>query len=163
MMFGKYIRKAVAVMGLLALLTGLFGCGKAPKPARHELSEIREVSIACAHMDRSFGYYFRMHRDGDKWLFDTECFTHGHEIETVFENSEVSGENVNELLDILERNDSIAYAENYKKPMDSPFEVMDETTYSFCLAFSDGEQYNTLDSQGELEKFFYRLAEQVNE
>ena len=70
---------------------------------------------------------------------------------------------MNELLDILERNDSIAYAENYKKPMDSPFEVMDETTYSFCLAFSDGEQYNTLDSQGELEKFFYRLAEQVNE
>lgn len=162
-MFGKHLRKAVAVVGLLALLTGLFGCEKSPKPARHELSQISEISIACTHMDRSYGYYFRIHRDGDKWLFDTECFTHGHETETVFENSEVSNENVSKLLDILERNGSIAYAENYKKPKASPFEIMDETTYSFCLAFSDGEQYNTLDSQSELEQFFYRLAERSNE
>ena len=40
---------------------------------------------------------------------------------------------------------------------------MDETTYGFCLTFSDGSQYVTLDYQKELEEYFYRLAEQSNE
>lgn len=148
-------------MGILAALAGLFGCSKAPKPAQHELSEIRAVSISCGHMDRSYGYFFWIHPEQDKWLFDAECFTHGHEDETMFENREVSGKDMDALFEILERCDSIAYAENYKKPKKLPiFEVMDETTYSFCLTFSDGTQYVTCDRQKELEEFFYRLAEQ---
>ena len=62
MMSSKFFRKAVAVMGLLALLSGLFGCQKTPKPAQHIISEISAVSIACAHMDYSYGYYFQIHR-----------------------------------------------------------------------------------------------------
>lgn len=159
-MNGKVFRKAVTVMGLLAVIAGLFGCNKAPK---HTLSEISEVSIACGHMDRSFGYLFWVHREQDKWLFDAECFTHDHMEETMFENREVSGKDMDTLFEILERSDSIAYAENYKKPKKLlPFEVMDETTYSFCLTFSDGSRYVTRDPQKELEEFFYRLAEQTN-
>ncbi len=146
-------------MGLLAVLAGLFGCGKAPKPAQHQLSEISAVSIACSHMDHSFGYFFWVHREQDKWLFDAACFTHDHADETVFENREVSGKDMDTLFEILERNGSIAYAENYKKPRNPLFEVMDETTYSFCLTFSDGNQHVTCDRQKELEEFFYRLAE----
>ena len=62
-MNGKVFRKAVTVMGLLAVIAGLFGCNKAPK---HTLSEISEVSIACGHMDRSFGYLFWVHREQEK-------------------------------------------------------------------------------------------------
>lgn len=149
-------------MGILATLAGLFGCSKSPKPAQHTISEISAVSIACGHMDRSYGYYFWIHREQDKWLFDTECFTNDHETETVFENREVSGEDIDALFKILERNDSITYAENYKKPKKPLFEIMDETTYSFCLTFSDGNRYTTNDRQKELEEFFYCLAENTD-
>ena len=146
-------------MGILTVLTGLFGCNKALKPEHHELSELSSISISCCHMDRSYGYCFGIHRNEEKWLFDTECFTHDHGVETVFENREVSSEDIDALFEILERNNSITYAEKYKKPIKLPFEVLDETTYNFCLTFSDGSQYVTYDAQNELEEFFYRLAE----
>ncbi|MGM9680314.1 MAG: hypothetical protein ACI3XR_02295 [Eubacteriales bacterium] len=110
-------------------------------------------------MDYSYCYSFRIHREQDKWLFDTKCFTHEHESETVFENREVSREEVDTLFEILDHSDSISHAENYKSPMKSPFIVMDETTYSFCLTFSDKSRYMTRDQSIELESFFYRLAE----
>ena len=146
-------------MGLLAIFAWLFGCNKTPKPAQHELSEISGVSLSCGHMDRSYSYSFWLHLEEDTWLFDAECFTHDFEEETVFEGREVSSEDMDALFEILERNDRIAYAENYQKPSDSIFEVMDETTYGFCLTFSDGSQYVTYDAQDELRQFFYRLAE----
>lgn len=162
MMYSKFFRKAVAAVGILAALSGLFGCSKSPKPAQHAISEISAVSLSCGHMDHSYGYYFWIHRENEKWLFDTECFTHEYESETIFENREVSGEDMDALFEILERSDSITYAENYKKPKDSPFKIMDETTYSFCLTFSDGTQYTTYDRQKELEQFFYCLAENTD-
>ena len=82
----------------------------------------------------------------------------------MFENREVSSNDMDALFEILEQSNSIAYVENYKKPKKFPFfEVMDETTYGFCLTFSDGSQYVTLDYQKELEEYFYRLAEQSKE
>ena len=159
MMFGKILRRTVTILGLAAILVGLFGCNKAPKPARHSISEISSVSISCGHMDRSYGYCFWLRREEDVWLFDAECFIHDHEDEAMFEGREVKSEDVDVMLKIIEQNDSITYAENYKPPKKLPFEVMDETTYSFCLTFSDGSRYLTSDSQAELENFFYRLAE----
>lgn len=150
-------------MGLLAVFAGLFGCGKSPKPAQHSLSEISAVSLSCGHMDRSYGYFFWVHREQDKWLLDAVCFTHDHEDETVFENREVRSNDMDALFEILEQSDSIAYAEKYKKPKNLHFEVLDETTYGFCLTFSDGSRYVTCDRQKELEEYFYRLAEQSNE
>ena len=158
----EYFKKAVVIVGVLTILTGLFGCSKTPKPAQHIISEISAVSIACAHMDYSYGYYFQIHREQEKWLFDARCFVDDHHKEVAFENRDVSNEDMKTLFEILERNDSIAYAENYKKPKKLPFEVMDETTYSFCLTFSDGSQYTTCDWQKELEEFFYRLAENTD-
>ena len=150
-------------MGLLALLTGLFGCGKSPQNEKHTLSDISAVSIACTHMDRTYGYYFRAHKDQDKWLFDADCFTHDRRVETSFENAALSDEETDALFEILERNDVITYAENYKKPKPSPLFALDETTYSFVLTFSDKNQSVTGDCQTELEEFFYRLAEGHNE
>ncbi|MBP3305090.1 MAG: hypothetical protein J6L24_03880 [Oscillospiraceae bacterium] len=148
-------------MGLPAVLAGLFG--KAPGPVRHELSETKGISISCCHMDRSFGYSFWIRREGDAWLFDAECFTHDHEVETVFENREVADGDRKALFAILERCGSISYAEHDRKPKKSPFQILDETTYCFCLTFSDGSRYVTRDRQKELEAFFYRLAEQTGD
>lgn len=149
-------------MGILAMLVNLFGCGKSPKPAQHTAEEICAVSISCGHMNHAYGYSFWIHSEDGKWLFDAECFTNGHEVETVFENRKISEEDTEKLLEIL-NNDLIAYAENYKKPKNSLYAVTDEAKYSFCMTFSDGSQYNTSECIGELEEFFYRLAEQIRD
>lgn len=149
-------------MGILAILIDLFGCSKKPKPAQHALSDLSTVSIACCHMDRSYGYSFWIHREQDNWLFDADCFTQEHQEETILKGREVSDEDADVLFEILERNDSIVYAENYRKPKKLPYVILDETTYSFTLTFSDGSSYLTRDYQKELEEFFYRLAENTN-
>lgn len=150
-------------MAAISLICGLFGCQKAPQPAKHELSEITAVSISCGNMDRSHSYSFWAHKEDNGWLLDAECFTHTFETETKLENRELSGEDAEELLEILEQNESIAYAENYKEPKKFSAEVADETSYCFCLNFSDGNQYVTYDRQKDLETFFYRLAEKYDE
>lgn len=150
-------------MAVLSIICGLFGCQKAPKPAEHKLDEITSVSISCGHMDRSNGYSFWAHKEENGWFLDAECFTHNYETETVFENYEIVGEDIDTLLEILNQSNSIAYVENYKKPKKLSFQVSDETIYSFCLAFSDGNQYVTCDVQSDLEEYFYRLAEKYDE
>ena len=141
---------------MLSLLCGLFGCGK----ARHKISDITSVSLSCGHMTASFGYSFWMRKDGDVWLLDAECHTHDGTEKTVFKNHEVGGTEINSLLRIIVKNDLTAYAENYKKPKDSLIQVMDETAYIFVLGFSDKSRFVTNDRVGELEEYFYRLAEQ---
>lgn len=150
-------------MSVLSLICGLFGCQKASKPAKHELSEIKSVSISCGHMDRSYGYSFQIYKEENGWLLNAECFTHNYETETVLEKCELSGEDAKALLEILERNESIAYAENYSKPKKRSVRIADETTYGFCLTFSDGNFYATYDRQSDLEEFFYRLAEKYRD
>lgn len=149
-------------MAGLCLSFGLIGCHKASRAAKHELSEIISVSISCGHMNRSYGYSFWARKE-DGWSLDAECFTHNYEVETVFENSEMSGEDVEALFEILEQSESIAYAENYQEKKKLPVQVKDETMYSLCLIFSDGNQYATCDRQNDLENFFYRLAEKYDE
>lgn len=150
-------------MSLFTVLAGLFGCNKAPGSARHTVSDICEVSVSCGHMNRCYGYCFRIRRENGVWLFDAECFTHDREAETVFEDRAVNGGDIEELLGILERNDSIAYAENYKKPIKLPFQVLDDTSYNFSLVFSDGSRYTAGTVQKETEEFFYRLAEKYGD
>lgn len=150
-------------MAVFSLICGLAGCHKAPKPAKHELSEISSVSISCGHMDRSYGYSFYVHRVENGWVLEAECFTNQHESETVLENCELSGEDAQALLEILEQNERIAYAENYRKPKKLSAQTADEPAYSFCLTFSDGNQYVTCDRQDGLEEFCYRIAEKYKE
>lgn len=146
-------------MAVLSLICGMFGCQKAPKPAKHTLSEITAVSISCGHMDRSYAYSFGAHKEENGWLLDAECFTHNHEAETAFKGNKLGDDDAEALLEILKQNGSIAYAENYKKPKKFRFNIADETSYGFCLTFSDGSRYSTSDRQSDLEKFFYLLAE----
>lgn len=159
MNYSKFFRKTVTVMCLLSALAGLFGCSKAQ---RHEVSQIVSVSISCGHMDRRYSYSFFLRKENGQWLFDADCFTDDFETPTVFENKAVGSDDITELFDIIEKNETVKFAETYKKPK-KIFEVLDETMYGLCLTFDDGSRYNA-DSIGsamqELESFFYRLAEE---
>ncbi len=146
-------------MTTLSLFCGLFGCQKAQKSAKHDFYEITAVSISCGNMDRRYGYSFWAHKEENGWFWDAECFTHDYEREVTFENRELDDREVTTMLEILKQNDSIAYAENYKESKRFPFRVADEETYVFCLNFSDESRCVTSSRQNDLEKFFYRLAE----
>lgn len=159
----RKLTKAVVFMLTLLMPCSLFGCKKTSDFARYDTSEIVAVSISCASMDRRSSYSFGIYLDDGAWLFNADCFTSDHETETVFKGRGVAGEDVEELLQILKENDSIAYAKNYKKPGKSFFNVADGDSYSFCLTFSDGNQYVTGDRQNDLEEFFYHLVKKHDE
>lgn len=157
MKHSEFFRKTVTAVCLLSVLAGLFGCGKAQ---HHEVSQLVSVSISCCHMDRRFGYSFFLRKENGVWLFDADCFTDDFETQTVFEDKTVGDDKITELFDIIEKNETVKFAETYKEPK-KLFEALDESTYSLCLTFDDGSKYNT-DSIGsamqELERYFYTLA-----
>ena len=149
-------------MAIFSLLCGAFGCRKAPDTAEHQISALTAVSVSCGQMDRSCGYSFTAHKEATGWAFDAECFTDHCEAETAFENRKLDSDDSEALLAMLEQNQSIAYAEHYRKPKKLFSVVKDDTSYCFCLTFSDGKQYLTYDRQSSLEEFFYRLAEKYD-
>lgn len=154
--------KAVLIVALLSFISGIFGC-RGTKDPQHTTAEISGASISCGHMDRSFGYSFWVRADGDSLLLDADCYTHEREVETVLEAVEISESEFEELLKIVEDDGLIQYAENYKEPAKSPIIVMDETTYGFCLTFTDGKSFLTRDRQEKFESYFYTLAEKYAE
>ncbi len=156
------MRVTVLCMAVLSTLCGTLGCSREQEGAKHGTAELTAVSISCGHMDRSLSYSFWARRSGESWLFDAECSTDQNQTETVLESQALDADDVNELMTILSRNDSIAYAESYRATK-KVLSAVDETTYSFCLTFEDGEQYVTDDRQGELEELFYRIAEKYGE
>ena len=130
---GKGIRRLAAVMSLFAFLAGLLGCTKEPE---YEVSQLRAIAISCSHMDRRYGYSFFLHQEEDQWLLDANCFTQDREVETEFSGKAVESGEIDTLLDVLERNGTIEYAETYKEP-EKTYQVMDETVYSLSLTFED--------------------------
>lgn len=158
-MTAKSLIKTVLFSAAAVSLCTLFGGCQSQKPQQHELSEVASVSASCSSADRTCGYSFLAYKSADGWFFGADCFTNNFETETKLENIPLSGDEVNALLEILEKNESIVYVENYKKPKKAPSGVKDGDTYGFVLSFSDKAQYVTYDRQPELEKLFYSLAE----
>ena len=143
-------RRAVAVK--------LFG--KSEK--KHNVSDVVSISMSCGCMDYSYHYSFTLYFENGEWRFSADCFTHDRTEPTEFSDRSVKNDDVKTALDILEKNGVAEYVEKYKPPKKLPFHVLDETTYSFCLGFSDGKRIcaeKAGEAQNELNDFFYRLAE----
>ncbi|MGN0113732.1 MAG: hypothetical protein ACI396_00220 [Acutalibacteraceae bacterium] len=161
----KLFKKAVTVVSFLAILSNLFGCAKSPDNAKHHKpSDLTVISMSCCHMDFSYGYMFTLSKESGSWCFSAQCFTNDHEQQTEFENQTVSDEDIAEMLEIIKQNGTIEYAQNFKKTIKLPFEVLDQTSYSLYIKFSDGIAYNvdsTSRPDGALESYFYRLAEKL--
>lgn len=156
------IKRAVIAVGILSLLAGLFGCVKPEKEASHNADDIVSVSAYCSHMDFSYSYSFSVRKEESGWLFDAQCFIHDHSEQIELSDKTVSDEYIKELLSLISENGTIKSAKNYKKPVKSPFQVLDETAYGICIRFSDGTDCNAgarVDGYDGIERFFYRLAE----
>ena len=169
------MRKAVMLLALMTVLAGLIGCTAKPRDAEpvHDISEVCMVSMGCGHMDYSCCYNFMLKRSAEEaeeagqdsgWYFEGGCFLRDEEERTDFEPTPVSSDSAAKLLDIIEANNTIAYAENYKAPKKLEIFALDETTYSFCIEFSDGQRYiisKMVPKQHELEEYFYDLGQEL--
>ena len=169
------MRKAVILLSLMVVLAGLFGCTSEPRDAEplHDISEVCMISIGCGHMDYSFCYNFMLKRSAEEaeeagqdsgWYFEGGCFLRDEEERTDFEPTPVSSDSAAKLLHIIEANNTIAYAENYKAPKKLEIFALDQTTYSFCIEFSDGQRYiisKMVPKQHELEEYFYDLGKEL--
>ena len=172
------MRKAVILLSLMVVLAGLFGCTSEPRDAEplHDISEVCMISIGCGHMDYSCCYNFTLTRSAEEaveagkagadsgWYFEGGGFLRDEEERTDFEPTPVSSESAAKLLDIIQANNTIPYAENYKAPRRPKLFALDETTYSFCIKFSDGQQYiisEMVPGYGELEEYFYDLGKEL--
>ena len=168
-------REAVMLLALMTMLAGLIGCTAKPRDAEpvHDISDVCAVSIGCGHMDYSFCYNFMLKRSAEEaeeagqdsgWYFEGGCFLRDEEERTDFEPTPVSSDSAAKLLDIIEENNTIAYAENYKAPKKLEIFALDEITYSFCIEFSDGQRYiisKMVPKQHELEEYFYDLGKEL--
>lgn len=138
-------------------LFGLFsGCGRQMRPV-HSLQELTAVSIACGEMDRTHSYSFTARRDGERWLFDADCFVRDFAEEVTLRNVEPAAEDVRSMLELFETGGYIASVEQHRT---SPRPgAADGSTYSVCLTFSDGSRSVAALRPEALEQLFYRLAE----
>ena len=178
------MRKAVMLLALMTVLAGLIGCTAKPRDAEpvHDISEVCMVSMGCGHMDYSCCYNFMLKRSAEEageggqseaagqagqdsvWYFEGGCFLRDEEVRTDFEPTPVSSDSAAKLLHIIEANNTIAYAENYKAPKKPEIFALDQTTYSFCIEFSDGQRYiisKMVPKQHELEEYFYDLGKEL--
>ena len=160
------MRKAVMLLALMTVLAGLIGCTAKPRDAEpvHDISEVCMVSMVCGHMDYSCCYDFMLKRGAEEageaghdsgWYFEGGCFLRDEEVRTDFEPTPVSSDSAAKLLHIIEENNTIAYAENYKAPKKLEIVAWDDTTYGVCIEFSGGQRYigsKMVPKQHELEE-----------
>lgn len=143
-------------MLMTTFLGHIFGCG-GTTAAAHTLQELKSVSASCGEADRAHSYSFCVRCDGERWLFDADCFVYGFEIEAYIGSVVLTGGDVDELFELLDKNNCIALAENYKKSV--KVFAPDASEYSFCMTFCDGKQYTISKRHAEAERYFYRLAD----
>ena len=151
----RKIGRAVAVMALLSVFGGLFGCSKTPE---YTTEDIQSVSVSCGHMDYSHSYAFYLRKSDGGWLLDADYATDTEQPHTAFEECSVTEEDAQELLAVVQEQDVIGKLRRYKKPK-IKVQVADETTYYTSVLFTDGEQLGaaTHISDG-LVNGFYRLS-----
>ena len=151
-------------MSLLTIISGLIGCGNTErKGKKHSISDIRVFSMSCCHMDRNYGYLFTVKQNDAKWLFNAECSVENFTEPVELKDIEIGTDDMDALFAVLEKYDTVAYAESYKKRHKPLFDVHDQTVYGFTILFSDESTCDAeLESEPrrELENIFYRLAEE---
>ena len=146
-------------MTVLSLLIGMFGCGKTQK---YSENDIVSVSAACGNMDYSHAYSFYVIKKGESWLFSSSCAVDTENPRIEFEDCPVLREDVEKLLRIIEDQGDIQSLKGYKKPLLN-VQILDETTYTSSIAFSDGENVSAPKSlSNEAIEYFYKMAKKYN-
>ena len=151
------VYKVVAIVSILSLLLGLFGCGGNKK---YTIDDIVLVHTGYYGMESNPVYSFAMRKEEDNWVFSASCRVGSNKDHyTSFSSFPITDEDAQGFLQIIREDGEIERLFKYRNPI-RIFHISDAPARSFGMTFSDGnsvEKETRLGDRGL--DYLYALAD----
>ena len=151
------VYKVVAIVSILSLLLGLFGCGGNKK---YTIDDIVLVHTGYYGMESNPVYSFAMRKEEDNWVFSVSCRVGSNKDHyTSFSSFPITDEDAQGFLQIIREDGEIERLFKYRNPI-RIFHISDAPARSFGMTFSDG---NSVEKEtrlgGRALDYLYALAD----
>lgn len=151
------VYKVVAIVSILSLLLGLFGCGGNKK---YTIDDIVLVHTGYYGMESNPVYSFAMRKEEDNWVFSASCRVGSNKDHyTSFSSFPVTDEDAQGFLQIIREDGEIERLFKYRNPI-RIFHISDAPARSFGMTFSDGNSVEKETRLGDRAlDYLYALAD----
>lgn len=151
------VYKVVAIVSILSLLLGLFGCGGNKK---YTIDDIVLVHTGYCGMESNPVYSFAMRKEEDNWVFSASCRVGSNKDHyTSFSSFPITDEDAQGFLQIIREDGEIERLFKYRNPI-RIFHISDAPARSFGMTFSDGNSVEKETRLGDRAlDYLYALAD----
>lgn len=151
------VYKVVAIVSILSLLLGLFGCGGNKK---YTIDDIVLVHTGYYGMESNPVYSFAMRKEEDNWVFSASCRVGSNKDHyTSFSSFPITDEDAQGFLQIIREDGEIERLFKYRNPI-RIFHISDAPARSFGMTFSDGNSVEKETRLGDRAlDYLYALAD----
>ena len=151
------VYKVVAIVSILSLLLGLFGCGGNKK---YTIDDIVLVHTGYYGMESNPVYSFAMQKEEDNWVFSASCRVGSNKDHyTSFSSFPITDEDAQGFLQIIREDGEIERLFKYRNPI-RIFHISDAPARSFGMTFSDGNSVEKETRLGDRAlDYLYALAD----
>lgn len=151
------VYKVVAIVSILSLLLGLFGCGGNKK---YTIDDIVLVHTGYYGMESNPVYSFAMRKEEDNWVFSASCRVGSNKDHyTSFSSFPITDEDAQGFLQIIREDGEIERLFKYRNPI-RIFHISDAPARSFGMTFSDGNRVEKETRLGDRAlDYLYALAD----
>ena len=151
------VYKVVAIVSILSLLLGLFGCGGNKK---YTIDDIVLVHTGYYGMESNPVYSFAMRKEEDNWVFSASCRVGSNKDHyTSFSSFPITDEDAQGFLQIIREDGEIERLFKYRNPI-RIFHISDAPARSFGITFSDGNSVEKETRLGDRAlDYLYSLAD----
>lgn len=151
------VYKVVAIVSILSLLLGLFGCGGNKK---YTIDDIVLVHTGYYGMESNPVYSFAMRKEEDNWVFSASCRVGSNKDHyTSFSSFPITDEDAQGFLLIIREDGEIERLFKYRNPI-RIFHISDAPARSFGMTFSDGNSVEKETRLGDRAlDYLYALAD----
>ena len=151
------VYKVVAIVSVLSLLLGLFGCGGNKK---YTIDDIVLVHTGYYGMESNPVYSFAMRKEEDNWVFSASCRVGSNKDHyTSFSSFPITDEDAQGFLQIIREDGEIERLFKYRNPI-RIFHISDAPARSFGMTFSDGNSVEKETRLGDRAlDYLYALAD----
>ena len=155
------VYKVVAIVSILSLLLGLFGCGGNKK---YTIDDIVLVHTGYYGMESNPVYSFAMRKEEDNWVFSASCRVGSNKDHyTSFSSFPITDEDAQGFLQIIREDGEIERLFKYRNTI-RIFHISDAPVRSFGMTFSDGNSVEKETRLGDRAlDYLYALADRYYE
>ena len=153
--------KVVAIVSVLSLLSGLFGCGGNKK---YTVDDIVFIHTVYYGMESNPVYSFTMRKEEDNWVFSAKCLVgNNKEHYASFASFPITDEDTQGFLRVIREDGEIERLFKYRNPI-RIFHIPDAPVRSFGMTFSDGNSVDKETRPGNRAlDYLYALADRYYE